>query len=95
MYYASVQFLARKIMKRAWKVYGIRILTRVFQNVETVCAIAFCCRNAIDDLGVLAWKFLGIQNIVQNLAPSDFQLFPKLNKFLSGRRFKNDERSEE
>jgi hypothetical protein len=25
------------------------------------------------------------------LAPSDFQLFPKLKKFLGGRRFKSDE----
>jgi len=54
----------------------------VFQEVETVYAIACCCRKASDDLGVLAGELLSVQNIVQDLALSDFHLVPTLKEFL-------------
>jgi hypothetical protein len=78
--------------------YGIKILS-VFWKLETVYALACCCRNASDCLGVLAGEFLSIQNTVQDLATlSDFKLVPKLKEFFGGglgRHFKGDEKNEE
>ena len=63
---------------------GIKILS-VFWKLETVYALACCCRNASDCLVVLAGEFLSIQNTVQVLATlSDFKLVPKLKEFFWG-----------
>jgi histone-lysine N-methyltransferase SETMAR len=39
----------------------------------------------------LGWEVFEHPAYSPDLAPSDFQLFPKLKKLLGGRRFKSDE----